>query len=356
MDFYINSRKISGSDPVFIIAELSANHNQNFDHTVKTIKAMKVAGADAVKVQTFLPEDMTLNLNKPMFLARKGTIWGGRSLFDLYKEASLPYEWHYKLKKIAEEIGLIFLSSPFSKSAVDLLDDIGVPAYKIASPEITDIPLIEYTASKGKPIILSSGIATLTDIELALNTCRQFGNNQLALLKCTTAYPAPFEEVNLRTIPDMINTFKVISGLSDHTLGVSIPIAAVALGAKIIEKHFILDRKLGGVDSKFSIEPHEFKQMVHSIREVELALGEITYDLTPKTIESRNAARSLFAVEDIKKGEYLTIDNIQSIRPGYGLHPKHYNKVLEQKAREFISKGTPLKWDLIEENTGDKRE
>lgn len=353
MKFSIGNRKIGEDSPVFIIAELSANHNNDFKLTEKTIYAMKDSGADAVKVQTYLPEDMTLELDTPMFQARKDTIWKGRKLFDLYKEASMPYKWHIELKKIAENLGMVFFSSPFSKMAVDILEKLDVPAYKIASPEITDIPLIEFIASKGKPIILSSGIATLADIELAVNTCRQCRNNQLAVLKCTTAYPAPFEEVNLRTIPNILATFNVIPGLSDHTLGISIPIAAVALGAKIIEKHFILDRKIGGVDSKFSVEPDEFKQMTSSIREVEKALGEITYELTPKTLKSRNAVRSLFVVDNIKKGEPLTQSNVRSIRPGYGLHPKYYHKVLKQKARIDINKGTPLDWNLIEEKIGE---
>jgi pseudaminic acid synthase len=347
MQFNICRRKIGEDSPVFIIAELSANHNNDFDIAVKTIHAMKSSGADAIKVQTYLPEDMTLDLDTPMFQTRKDTIWKGRKLFDLYKEASMPYEWHSELKKIAEDLGMIFFSSPFSNQAVDLLEDLNVHAYKIASPEITDIPLIEYIASKGKPIILSSGIATLTDIELAVNTCKQYGNNQLAVLKCTTAYPAPYDEINLKTIPNIQETFNVIPGISDHTLGISIPIGAVALGAKIIEKHLILDRNQGGPDSSFSLEPHEFKLMVKSVREIELALGEVNYDLTEKTIRSRNAARSLFVVNDIKAGELFTEKNIHSIRPGYGLHPKYFKKVINNKAKKDIAKGTPLNWNLI---------
>jgi pseudaminic acid synthase len=339
----IDNITIGGNSPTFIIAEISANHNNDLKLAEKTIIAMKDSGADAVKVQTFLPEDMTLDMNTPMFMARKGTIWEGQKLFDLYKNASLPYEWHSHLKKVAEDLGMIFFSSPFGVHAVDMLEELNVLVYKVASPEITDIPLIKYIASTGKPIILSSGIASLADLELAINACRECGNNQIAILKCTTAYPAPFEEVNLKTIPNISETFKVIPGLSDHTLGVSIPIAAVALGAKVIEKHFTLDRKLGGVDSKFSIEPTEFKLMTKSIREVEKALGEVTYDLTPKTIQSRNAARSLFVIEDVKKDELLTEQNIRAIRPGYGLHPKYYDEVLGKYANKDITKGTPLK-------------
>ena len=347
MQFKINDFNIGDSSSVFIVAELSANHNQDLNHTIKTMLAMKEAGADAVKVQTFLPEDMTLSLGGPMFQAREGTIWEGRSLFDLYKESALPYEWHYKLKETADELGLEFLSSPFSKSAVQLLEDVGVSAYKIASPEITDIPLIKYVSSKNKPVILSSGIAYQSDIEEAIQACRDQGNNQIAVLKCTTAYPTPYEEVNLNTITDIKNRFCVIPGISDHTLGISIPIASVALGARIIEKHFILDRSKAGIDSLFSLEPNEFKKMVISVREVEKALGEVTYELTPATIQSRNAARSLFVVEDIEKGEIFTTENIRAIRPGYGLHPKNYSSILGKCAMKNINKGTPLDWKLI---------
>jgi pseudaminic acid synthase len=245
-------------------------------------------------------------------------------------------------------LGLIFFSSPFDKTAVDFLEDMNIPAYKIASFEITDIPLIEYVASKGKPVIISTGIATLADIEEAVNACKRSGNGQIALLKCTSAYPSPLEDINLNTIPNLKNTFKTIVGLSDHTLGISVPVAAVSLGAKIIEKHFILDRNKGGPDAKFSLEPHEFKDMVDSVREVEMALGEVSYELTDKMKKSREFSRSLFVVEDIEKGNIITENNVRSIRPGFGLHPSNLSSILGKKARVDIKKGTPMSWDLIE--------
>ena len=252
------------------------------------------------------------------------------------------------LKKLAEELGLICFSSPFDQSAVDFLESMDVPAYKVASFEITDIPLIEYIASKQKPIIISTGIATLTDIEEALQACKRAGNDQIALLKCTSAYPAPFEDANLRTIPDMASRFGTVVGLSDHTLGISVPLAAVALGARIIEKHFILDRSLGGPDAPFSLEPDEFKAMVTAVREVEKALGEVSYDLNEKTKRSREFSRSLFVVEDIKSGEIITEKNVRSIRPGHGLHPRHYKDVVGKKVKKAIIRGTPLAWEYVE--------
>lgn len=331
----------------FIIAELSANHNQSFDNAVKLIKEAKKAGADAVKLQTYTPDTITINCSNEYFQIKQGTIWDGKTLYDLYKEAYTPWEWQPKLKEIAENEGLIFFSTPFDKTAVDFLEDMDVPAYKVASFEITDIPLIEYIASKGKPIIISTGIATLSDIEEAINACRRMNNNQIALLKCTSAYPSPLEEVNLKTIPNMIETFKTIVGLSDHTLGISVPVAAVALGAKIIEKHFTLSRGMGGPDAAFSLEPEEFKQMVRSVREVEKALGDVSYELSEKTKKSREFSRSLFVVKDIKKGDVFTEENVRSIRPGFGLHPKYYKDVLGKKATKDIKKGTPLNWNLI---------
>jgi len=283
--------------------------------------------------------------------------WDGQSLYDLYKKAYTPWEWQPKLKEIAESEGLICFSSVFDKTAVDFLEEIDVPAYKIASFEITDIPLIEYVASKGKPVIISTGIATLSDIEEAVNACKRMGNNQVALLKCTSAYPAPLEEINLNTIPNLANTFKTVVGLSDHTLGISVPIASVALGACIIEKHLTLDRKLGGPDAAFSLEPAEFKAfslepaefkaMVKSVREVEKALGEVSYDLTEKMKKSREFSRSLFVVKDIKAGEVFTEENIRSIRPSYGLHPKYLKDILGKKSTQAIKKGIPLSWELI---------
>lgn len=343
----INNKKIGNGHSVFIIAELSANHNHNFDNAVKLIKEAKKAGADAVKLQTYTPDTITINCSNEYFQIKQGTIWDGKTLYDLYKEAYTPWEWQPKLKEIAENEGLIFFSTPFDKTAVDFLEDMDVPAYKVASFEITDIPLIEYIASKGKPIIISTGIATLSDIEEAINACRRMNNNQIALLKCTSAYPSPLEEVNLKTIPNMIETFKTIVGLSDHTLGISVPVAAVALGAKITEKHFTLSRSMGGPDAAFSLEPEEFKQMVRSVREVEKALGDVSYELSEKTKKSREFSRSLFVVKDIKSGDVFTEENVRSIRPGFGLHPKYYKDVLGKKATKDIKKGTPLNWNLI---------
>jgi len=348
MTITIGNRKIGKDYPVFIIAELSANHNQKFNLAVKTIKAMKEAGADAVKLQTYTPDTITIDCDNKYFKIKQGTIWDGKTLYNLYKEAYTPWEWQPKLKKIAEDLGLICFSTPFDKTAVDFLEEMDVPCYKIASYEITDVPLIEYISSKGKPVIISTGIATLNDIKEAINACRRMGNNKIILLKCTSIYPAPYEEINLRTIPDMAKRFKCLVGLSDHTLGVSVPIAAVTFGAKIIEKHFIIDKKLGGPDAVFSIEPEDFKQMVKSVREVEKALGEVSYKLTEKIKKSRESSKSLFVVKNVKKGEILTEDNIKSIRPGYGLHPRYIKNILGKKAKIDIKKGTPLSTRLIE--------
>jgi pseudaminic acid synthase len=342
----IADKKIGKNFPVFVIAELSANHLQNFDNAVKLIKVAKEAGADAIKLQTYTPDTITIDCANKYFQIKQGTLWDGQTLYNLYKKAYTPWEWQPKLKKIAENEGLIFFSSVFDKTSVDFLENINVPAYKIASFEITDIPLIEYVASKAKPIIISTGIATLSDIEEAINTCKSMGNDQIALLKCVSAYPTPLKDVNLRTIPNLAETFKTVVGLSDHTLGVSVPIASVALGASIIEKHLTLDRSLGGPDAAFSLEPQEFKEMVKSIREVEKALGEVSYDLTDKMKKSRELSRSLFVVKDIKAGEVFTEENINSIRPGFGLHPKYLKDTLGKIAKHDIKKGTPLNWGL----------
>lgn len=346
----IGNRHIGHGESVFIVAEMSANHNQEFDQAVQILHAAKEAGADAVKLQTYTPDTMTILCDNEYFRIGEGTIWEGRNLYDLYSEAYTPWEWQPKLKKIAEGLGLIFFSTPFDKTAVDFLEDIKVPTYKVASFEITDIPLIEYIASKGKPVIISTGIATLKDIEEAVNACKRMGNNQIALLKCTSSYPAPLEDINLRTIPNLAETFDAVVGLSDHTLGISVSIAAVAVGAKIIEKHFTLNRKLGGPDASFSLEPDEFKEMVKSIREVETALGKVCYDLSDNTKKHIKFSRSLFVVKDMKEGEIFSEENICSIRPGDGLRPKLLHFVLGKKARKGILRGTPLSWELIKEN------
>jgi pseudaminic acid synthase len=343
----INNTIISENSRTYFIAELSANHEQNYDLAARTIEAMKKSGADAVKLQTYKPESLSVDCDKPWFYWKK-SLWSNQRLYDLYKKGMTPYEWHPKLQKLANDLGLDFFSSPFDFEAVDFLESLNVPAYKIASPEITDIPLIKKCAETGKPIIISTGAATEEDIELAIKTCHEAGNNQIALLKCTTAYPTPYSEVNLRLIPKLKEKFGTIVGLSDHTLGIEVPIASVVLGARIIEKHFILSRNSNGLDKEFSLEPQEFKAMVEAVRHIEDALGDGTFKLTPKMKEALNFRRSLFAVKDIKKGEKLTPDNIRSIRPGLGLHPKHYYEILGKTAKKDIEKGTPLSWDLIE--------
>lgn len=332
-------------DKTFIIAELSANHNNDFELAVKTIQAMADAGADAVKVQTYKPESLTLDLDTGHFAPKTEGLWKGYTPWNLFTEAAMPYEWQPKLMQIANELGLVFFSSPFDKEGVDFLEKLNVPLYKIASPEITDISLIEYTASKGKPMIISTGMANEEDIQLAIDTCRNVGNNQITILKCTSQYPATIDQANLLTIPDIKKKFDVIVGLSDHTMGSLVPTVAVSLGAKVVEKHFILDRNLGGPDSAFSMEPKEFKEMVEAIRQVEAALGEVTYKLSQND-ESRR--RSLFIAEDIKKGESITEENIRTVRPGHGLHPKYFNEIIGKKVNRDVNKGMPFKLEYLE--------
>jgi len=347
MSFKIGEKEIGENKPTFIIAELSANHMNDFDIAVKTIEAMAEAGADAVKFQTFTPDTITIDCDNEYFQIKQGTVWDGQVLHELYEDAYMPWDWQPKLKKVAEDLGLIVFSSPFDKTSVDFLEDMDVPAYKIASFEITDIPLIEYVASKGKPIIISTGIASLEDIDLAVKTCLDAGNNKIALLKCTSSYPAPLDEINLNTIPDIEDKFGVAVGLSDHTLGGEVSTAAIALGAKIIEKHFILDRNMGGPDSDFSMEPLEFKQMVDSIRNVEKALGNVSYELSDKVKANREFSRSLFVVEDMKKGDIITEGNVRSIRPGFGLHPKYLKEILGKQVKKDLKKGTPFDLSFI---------
>lgn len=347
MGFKIGEKGIGEDKPTFIIAELSANHMNDFDIAVKTIEAMANAGADAVKFQTFTPDTITIDCDNEYFQIKQGTVWDGQVLHELYEDAYMPWDWQPKLKKIAEDLGLIVFSSPFDKTSVDFLEDMDVPAYKIASFEITDIPLIEYVASKGKPIIISTGIASFEDIELAVKTCLDVGNNEIALLKCTSSYPAPLEEINLNTIPDIKEKFNVVVGLSDHTLGGEVSTASIALGSNIIEKHFILDRNMGGPDSEFSMEPDEFKQMVDSIRNVEKALGKVSYELSDKMKANREFSRSLFVVRDMKKDEVISEDNIRSIRPGFGLHPKYLKEILGKKVNKDLKKGTPFELKFV---------
>lgn len=334
-------------EKVFIIAELSANHNGSLDTALKTITAMKESGADAIKLQTYTPDTITLDCDSELFTISQGTLWDKRKFHDLYAEAMTPWEWHPILFDHAKSLGMEAFSSPFDTSAVDFLSELEVPAYKIASFEITDIPLIEYTASKGKPIIISTGIATLSDIEEALDACKRMGNDQITLLKCTSAYPAALEEMNLLTIADMKKRFGENVGLSDHTMSLSAPVAAVALGARVIEKHFILDRGMGGADSAFSLEPDEFKAMVDAVRDTEKLLGKVTYELSEKSLKSREFSRSLFIAEDVKAGETITAANVRSVRPGFGLAPKYLSEILGKSFTTDASKGTPLSWEHI---------
>ncbi|OJV37851.1 MAG: pseudaminic acid synthase [Bacteroidia bacterium 43-41] len=324
---------------LFIVAELSANHNNNLDLAIKTIEAVAHAGAHAVKVQTFTADSLTLDVNNEYFGPRKDGLWQGWRLYELYRQGALPSEWHSTLQKVATSNGLIFFSAPFARKDVDFLETLEVPIYKVASPEITDIPLISYIASKRRPIIISTGMADEEDIQLAIDTCNKAGNNDITLLKCTSEYPATPDMANLLTIPDMKQRFGARVGLSDHTMGYIIPIAAVALGATVIEKHFILDRNLGGIDSAFSMEPTEFASMVQACKEAYLALGSITYELTER---NRLRRRSLFAVEDIKTDEVFTERNVQSVRPGHGLHPKYYYDILGKRSVRDIDKGDKL--------------
>ena len=331
----------------FIVAELSANHGKKMETAKKTIKAAKDAGADAIKIQTFTADTITLDSDHPCFTLNEGTIWDNRTFYDLYQEASLPWQWHEELKDYAQNLGLVFFSTPFDPTAVDFLETLGVPAYKVASFEIMDIPLIEYMASKQKPMLLSTGIAGLGDIEQAVDACRRMGNDRIILLKCTSSYPARIEEANLNTIANMRQTFGVEVGLSDHTKGGIVPLAAVALGATVVEKHFILDKSVGGPDVSFSMLPHEFEQMVRHIRQVEKALGKVDYSMTENKKKSRLHGRSLFVVKDVSKGERFTHENIKSIRPGYGLPPGAIKEILEGRAAQDIKRGTPLSWPLV---------
>jgi len=343
----IGNFTIDDKSPVFIIAELSANHNGSLDIALATIKAAKRAGADCIKLQTYTADTITLDSDKEDFVI-KGTIWDGKKLHSLYQEAFTPWEWHEQIYRVAKEEGLICFSSPFDKTAVDLLESLNSPAYKIASFEITDIPLIEYVASKGKPVIISTGIARQEDIELALDACHRMGNYDVALLKCTSSYPAPIEEANMCMVKDLAERYNVISGLSDHTMGSTVPVVATVFGAKIIEKHFIIDRVIGGPDASFSMNEEEFTAMVKAVREAEKASGVVDYNLTEKQAKGRDFSRSLYIAEDIKAGEIFTEQNLRSVRPGFGLHPKFYNQLLGKKATSNLEKGTPMQLDFAE--------
>ena len=330
------------SGPVFIVAELSANHNQNLTIALETLKAAKEAGADAIKLQTYTADTLTLKSDKKDFIIKNNSIWDNMSYYDLYNRAHTPWEWHEELFKLAKEYGLVCFSTPFDKSSVDFLESLKNPIYKVASFEITDIPLIRYIASKGKPIIFSSGISTENDINLAIKTARNEGNNQICLLKCTSSYPAPFEESNLKMITDFKKKFQVIPGLSDHTLGIVSPIVATSLGARIIEKHFILDKKIDSPDSSFSLNKHEFKDMVDAIRKTEKVIGEVDYQLTKSQQKGKFFSRSLYVCKNVVKGEIISENNIKSVRPGFGLHPKFYNEILGKKFSKKLYFGDRL--------------
>lgn len=343
----INGRQIGGGAPVYIVAEMSANHHQDFEQAVGLIRAAKDAGADAIKLQTYTPDTLTIDCNNEYFQVGQGTIWAGRKLYELYGEAYTPWQWQPKLKEVARELGLDLFSTPFDETAVDFLEEMGVPAYKIASFEVVDLPLVRRIAQTGKPIIMSTGMATLAEIDEAVQAAREAGSNQIALLKCTSAYPAPAEEMNLQTLPHLANAFNVPVGLSDHTLGIAVPAAAVALGASIVEKHFTLSRQTPGPDSAFSLEPQEFKAMVDAIRTVEKALGDVHYGVSEREAKSQVFRRSLFVVSDMKAGEEFTAHNIRSIRPGYGLPPKYLEEILGRRAACDIPKGTPVAWTYV---------
>lgn len=344
----IGSRYVGEGERTFIVAEVSANHLQEYDRAVKIIQAAKEAGADAVKLQTYTPDTITLDCDNDYFQITQGTIWDGTTLHKLYEEAYTPWEWHPELMKLAGELGMECFSSPFDATAVDFMEKLDMPAYKVASFEINDIPLIRKIAAIGKPVIFATGIAYLEDIERAVNVCKEEGNHQIILLKCTSTYPSPYEDMNLKVIPNMAEVFDCITGLSDHSMGCAVAVGSVALGAKMVEKHLTLSRADGGPDAAFSMEPEEFKQMVHDIRIVEKAMGRVTYQLTDKQKRSREDGRSLFVVQDMKAGEVFSPENIRSIRPAFGLHTMHYEEILGKKAKTDISKGTPLKWENIE--------
>jgi pseudaminic acid synthase len=346
----IRGRQIGPGKPVYVVAELSANHNQDFEQAVQIIRAAKKAGADAVKLQTYTPDTMTLRCDQEQFRIAGGTLWDGRLLYDLYGEAYTPWDWQPKLQQVANEIGLDLFSTPFDATAVDFLERMGVPAHKVASFELVDLPLIQKIAATHKPMMMSTGMATLEEIEEAVKTAREAGAAEIALLKCTSAYPASPDDMNLRTIPELARKLNVPVGLSDHTIGIAVPVAAVALGACIIEKHLTLSRSLGGPDRAFSLEPHEFKDMVDAVRAAERAMGEVHFGVSAHEASSRALRRSLFVVQDVKQGQVFSAENVRSIRPGYGLHTRHLHEIVGRRASRDIQCGTPVSWDLVSES------
>ena len=343
----IGKRYVGEGEKTFVVAEVSANHLQDYGRAEAIIKAAAQAGADAVKLQTYTPDTITLDCDNDYFQITQGTIWDGTTLHKLYEEAYTPWEWQPRLMEYANGLGLECFSSPFDATAVDFMKEMDMPAYKVASFEINDIPLIRKIAGLGKPVILATGIAYLEDMERALQVCKEEGNEQVVLLKCTSAYPSPYEEMNLKVIPNMAQVFDCITGLSDHSMGTAAAVASVALGAKMVEKHLTLSREDGGPDGAFSMEPDEFKKMVDEIRIVEKALGKVTYELSEKQKRSREDGRSLFVVKNMKEGEIFTEENVRSIRPAFGLHTMYLDEIMGKRARTDISKGTPLDWKLI---------
>ena len=331
-----------------IVAELSANHGHNLETALASVRAIAEAGVDAVKIQTYTADTLTLDCKKEDFVVSGGTLWDNTTYYDLYKEAYTPWEWHKAIFDEAKKCGLICFSTPFDNTAVDFLESLGNPIMKIASFEITDVNLIRYAAGKAKPMVISTGIATLEDMELAIKACHDAGNHDITLLRCVSAYPAPLENVNLRTMLDMKNRFGVKIGLSDHTMGADVAVAAVALGAEMIEKHFILDRAIGGPDAAFSMNVDEFKDMVTSIRNVEKALGEVIYPTNPTQIKGRQFSRSLYVAEDMKAGDIISEMNVRSVRPGYGLHPKYLNEILGKKINKDLEKGERMKMEYVD--------
>jgi len=344
----IGKRTIGAGYPAYVVAEVSANHHQKFDEAVKIIRAAKDAGADAIKLQTYTADTITIACDRKEFRLASGTIWDGTTLYELYGQAYTPWEWQPRLKEVANDLGMDLFSTPFDATAVDFLEKMGVPAHKLASFELVDIPLIQKMAGTGKPLIMSTGMATVEEIGEAVQTARAAGATQIALLKCTSAYPALPEEMNLRTIPELSRRFDVPVGLSDHTMDSAVAVAAVALGACIIEKHLTLSRSEPGPDSAFSLEPQEFKAMVDAVRITEKALGTVHFGIEAKEASSRVFRRSLFVVQDMKQGESFTAENVRSIRPGYGLHTRHLREVLGRCAAEDIQRGTPLSWELVQ--------
>ena len=345
--YRIRKRDLGAGYPTYIVAEMSANHNHDFEEALKILRAANGAGADAVKLQTYTPDTITIDSDKEYFQI-KGTIWEGRNLHDLYDEAYMPWSWQPRLKKVADELGIDLFSAPFDPTAVDFLEEMDIPVYKIASAEIVDLPLLRRIARTGKPVIMSTGMATLAEIDEAVHTLREAGCEQIALLKCTSAYPTPPEESNLRTIPHLGETFHVPVGLSDHTLGTAVPVAAVALGACIIEKHFTMSRDIPGPDSSFSLEPDEFKAMVEAVRVTEKALGRIQYEVTEHEQNMRALRRSLFVAKDMKAGDVFTEDCVRSIRPAQGLHPRYLDDVLGRRATRDLERGTPMDWSMVD--------